>query len=110
MTKNIIQFASLIVMALILTLAIPVSTLAQGKKGDDEIKSLVNRIDALEKKVKEQDTIIANLNNKLDKINNPILAIPNIQDWNNLPKGSKPFQFNGQTYYMVPIKSSTDVK
>ena len=47
---------------------------------------------------------------KLDKINNPEIAIPNIQDLNNLRKGGNRFEFNGQTYYMVPIKDTVDVK
>ncbi|MGA7721458.1 MAG: hypothetical protein WCA84_09810 [Ignavibacteriaceae bacterium] len=110
MKYNIIQLASLFVIAFIFALSVTPPALARDKKGGDEIKSLTNRIAALEKKVNQQDSIITGMRKKLDKINNPEIAIPNIQDLNNLRKGGNRFEFNGQTYYMVPIKDTVDVK
>jgi len=112
MKKNIIQFSSLIFIALVLILFMSGQNPAQDKKGDEKIQPLIDRIEALEKKVKEQDTKISELNSELDKIknSNPMFAIPNLPDLKNLPKGSKPFQFNGQTYYMVPVNVKSDVK
>lgn len=110
MGKNILQFASLFVITFILTLAVPASNYAQDKKSSDEIKLLIGRIESLEKQVKEQDTKIAELSNELNKVQNPILAIPKMRSLNDLPKGSQPFEFNGQTYYMVPIKNTVEVK
>jgi hypothetical protein len=110
MGKKIIQFVPFIVTALILTLAVPAPNLAQDKKLNDEIKSLTSRIEALEKQIKEQDIKIEKLNNELEQFHSSMFAIPKIPNSNDLPKGSKPFQFNGQTYYMVPIKSTMDTK
>ena len=110
MKANFLQLSTLIVLTLLVTLATPAASYAQDKKSGDDIKALINRIDALEKKVKEQDTKIAELNNEISRLQNPMLAIPHIPNMRELPKGSKPFNFNGQTYYMVPIKNEVEVK
>jgi hypothetical protein len=110
MGKYTIQFPSIILVSFMLILAITVSTLAQDKKGDDAIKSLTSRIEALEKQVKEQGAKIAELKSKLNEIQNPMVLVPKSRGLHDFPKGGNQFQFNGQTYYMMPIKDTVNVK
>jgi hypothetical protein len=103
-------FAAAVFFSLMLT---PLLSYTAGKdniKEKDEITLLKERIDALEKTVKNQEKQITALGEKLAKLKNPLLALPKDMNPNRMPKGSKPFNFNGQEYYMVPLDSKPNEK
>ena len=81
----------------------------QDKTGNDSDGKLLKRIESLEKIVKEQQNKIETLQLELDKISreSPLTALPSLprlkEGQNSFPKGAKPFNFNGQTYYMTPL-------
>ena len=81
---------------------------AQDKNKEDEISNLKDKIEMLEKKLQKQEDEIAGLKKEVDDLKNkkPLLALPEIRDHNNLRKGKR-FEFNGQTYYMVPLNGDS---
>lgn len=82
----------------------------QDKTNNESTAQLSKRIEWLETLVKEQQKKIESLESDIEKIKkeSPMVTLPsfpnNLRDLSNkLPKGTKPFTFNGQTYYMVPL-------
>lgn len=81
------------------------SSFAQESANAEEIIKLKDQINKLEMKVNEQSETIKKLQKEISglKSQGPLLAIPKSGDIKSLPKGSRPFYFNGQTYYIVPL-------
>ena len=83
----------------------------QDKKGNESNGKLLKRIESLEKIVKEQQGKIETLQSEIDKIKreSPLATLPSLpglkEGQNSFPKGAKPFNFNGQTYYMTPLNN-----
>jgi peptidoglycan hydrolase CwlO-like protein len=105
--KRISILYLLIVPAIFLSVILtPVLVNAADKdKEKDEINLLKEKIEALEKKINKQENQIGALSKKIAEMKNPYLAVPKELNPNHLPKGSKPFKYQGQQYYMVPINS-----
>ena len=87
-----------------------VANAADKDKNKDEITLLKEKIEALEKKVNNQENQITALGKKLVQMKYPYLAVPKDLDTNHIPKGSRPFKFQGQQYYMIPINSKSNEK
>jgi septal ring factor EnvC (AmiA/AmiB activator) len=107
------SFLNLFIVAslfLSLILAPVVVNAADKNKDKDEITLLKEKIAALEKKIDKQERQIASLGKKLAEMKYPYLAVPKDLDTNRIPKGSRPFKFQGKEYYMIPIDSNTNEK
>ncbi|MDR3610562.1 MAG: hypothetical protein P4L27_08375 [Ignavibacteriaceae bacterium] len=74
-------------------------------KDNDEITQLKAKVDELEKTVQKQEKQISALSEKYGKLLKSYYAWPKGNDPKNLPKGSKPFKYLGQEYYMIPVNS-----
>jgi hypothetical protein len=108
-----ISFLNLLIVASLLLsviLAPVVVNAADKNKDKDEITLLKEKIAALEKKIDKQERQIASLGKKLVEMKYPYLAVPKDLDTNHIPKGSRPFIFQGQKYYMIPIESKLNEK
>lgn len=97
---------------LVLFTILSISSLSYTQQRDDleEIKKLKEQIGKLELKVNEQAEAITKLQKEISalKSRSPLLAIPKSGDKSTLPKGSREFYFNGQTYYIVPLDKNQD--
>ena len=102
-------FLFVFLLAYISSISSPVK--AQDKTNDDEITKMQNKIEMLEKKLQKQEDEINNLKKEVDNLKKgrPFLAVPDLKNENNFHKG-KPFEFNGQLYYMVPLNTGTQKK
>lgn len=84
---------------------------AQDKTSGDEIVKMQSKIEMLEKKLQKQEDEINNLKKEVDNLKKrrPMLAVPDLKNGNNFRRG-KPFEFNGQLYYMVPLNTEIQKK
>jgi cell division protein FtsB len=79
-------------------------TNAQEKDSSDA--KLIDKVALLEKKIQNQQNEIESLKKDIDKLkgSQPWLAVPKIEGNEKFQKGRR-FEFNGQVYYMIPLKS-----
>ncbi len=90
----------LIISALIIS--IPVK--AQNKNDTDDTAKLKAKIEMLQKKIQKQEEEISRLQSEVENLKkkNPLIEIPK-PDGNKEFRKGKPFEFNGELYYMVPL-------
>lgn len=107
--SNFIEIVSLVGLVSIILFS-STTLYGQNKLGDESSAKLSKRIEKLETLVKEQQKQIESLQNEIEKIKkeSPIVTLPSypnsLEEFSNkMPNGAKPFRFNGQTYYMVPL-------
>jgi hypothetical protein len=85
---------------------------SQQNNNVDSVNVLKRRIEELEIKAKLQQEKIKQLEGMVGQLNQkkPFLTIPSVPNYPK-PKNGKPFEFNGETYYMLPLggKYKTDV-
>jgi hypothetical protein len=72
------------------------------KDMDDQIKGLKNEVDSLQSRLANLEKQVSELTKLLRVYPAPIPQLaPGVRG---LPEGSKPFEFNGLTFYCVPVR------
>jgi hypothetical protein len=78
---------------------------AQKQTKDESGLKLKMKIEELESKLEQQKHELDSLQSELKNLKSqkPLIALPAPKDFRDLPKGATPFEFNGNTYYVVLI-------
>lgn len=81
---------------------------AQEKGIDKSGNDIKKKVEELESKLDKQKREIDSLQTELKKLKSPkpMVAIPAPKDFKKYPKGATPFEFNGHTYYIVPLEKN----